>query len=177
MKLASAIGAIAAASAIPAAGEVRTANADSFEVEHRVDTALDPDRLYALIGQPSCWWSDAHSFSGRAANLSVALEPRGCWCERMPDGTMVTHLTVDTAEPGRRLLLQGLLGPLKTMAKAGRMSWTITPRDQGSTLVLNYKVDGIAPGKAVQLAPAVDRVLGEQVARLDTLAEGLAARR
>lgn len=177
MKRALAIGALAAAMADPAAAEVRSTGADRFEIEHRFDSALAPDRLYTLIGQPARWWSDSHTFSGKAANLSVEVVPMGCWCEKMPDGKAITHLRAGIAEPGRRLVMIGLLGPLGTVAKAGAMTWTITPKAQGSTLVLNYKVGGMTVDKVAQFAPAVDGVLGEQMTRLHKTAEGLAAPR
>ncbi|NJC05517.1 uncharacterized protein YndB with AHSA1/START domain [Sphingomonas kaistensis] len=177
MKRALAIGAAAAAWTVPTAAEVRSTGPDRFEIEHRIDSALPPGALYALIGQPARWWSDAHTYSGKAANLSVDLVPMGCWCERMPDGKVVTHLRVGITQPGRRLLLIGLLGPLSTVAKAGAMNWTITPKGRGSTLVMNYKVGGMSADKVAPLAPAVDGVLGEQMTRLRKTAEDLAPSR
>ncbi|GAA4002368.1 ATPase [Sphingomonas humi] len=171
---------IAAATALvatPAAADVRAVGPDRFEVAYSVDTALDPDRLYALLGQPSRWWSDAHTYSGKAANLRLELKPTGCWCEAMPGGERREHLVVGIAEPGRRLLLMGLLGPLKTEAQAGTMIWTITPTGAGSTLAMTYKVVGLNDGRAAVFAPAVDAVLGEQVQRLQKTAGEIAVRR
>ena len=42
----------------------------------------------------------------------------------------------------------------------------LDPLDRGTRITLTYEVSGVAAGKARGLAPAVDGMLGEQLARL-----------
>lgn len=65
------------------------------------------------------------------------------------------------------MVLTGGLGPLLYEAVSGVMDIRIAPQsDGGSALVVTYRAAGFAGGNAEQLAPAVDKVLAEQVARL-----------
>jgi hypothetical protein len=65
------------------------------------------------------------------------------------------------------VVLTGALGPLLFEAVNGVMDLTIEPRsDGGSTLTMTYRAAGFASGNGDKLAPLVDRVLAEQVARL-----------
>ncbi|WP_300975301.1 ATPase [Sphingomonas sp. LHG3406-1] len=163
--------------ASPAAAEVKSSSGNGFEVESRIDTALPPAALYRAFGDLPRWWSGDHSYSGKAANLSLELKPGGCWCESLPNGGGVEHMRVAYVEPGKRLVLTGSLGPLLAEATTGVMQVAIEPTAAGSSLVLNYRAAGFANGGAGKLAPLVDQVLAIQAKRLAAYAEDLAIRR
>lgn len=152
--------------AAPLAAEVKTSSSTGFEVEHRAETTVPPATLYRIFGQLPRWWADDHTYSGKAANLSLALVPGGCWCEKLPGGGGVEHMRVAYVEPGKRIVMTGSLGPLLAEATTGVMQIAIEPTASGSTLVMNYRAAGFFNGGAGRLAPLVDRVLGEQVKRL-----------
>jgi uncharacterized protein YndB with AHSA1/START domain len=162
------------AAATPAIAEVRTSGSAGFEIEQRVDTRLTPARLYQLACNVSAWWLASHTYSGKSANLSLAPQPGGCWCETMPDGGGIEHMRVVQVVPGQRLVLVGSLGPLLTEATSGVMQWTVARTATGSSLVLNYRVAGFYKGDGARLAPIVDQVLGAQVASLEEAAAKLA---
>lgn len=161
----------------PANAEVRAVASSGFELEHRIETRLEPARLYRLLGDIGSWWSDAHTYSGNAANLSLDLRPGGCWCEKLPDGGGIEHMRVVQAHPGKRLLLVGGLGPLINEASVGAMNWAITPGGTGSTLVMTYRVAGFYKADGAKWAPLVDQVLAAQMKNLYKTAEDLAVRR
>lgn len=161
----------------PATAEVRAVASSGFELEHRIETRLEPARLYRLLGDVGSWWSDAHTYSGKAANLSLDLRPGGCWCEKLPDGGGIEHMRVLQAQPGKGLLLYGGLGPLINEAAVGAMNWTVSPSGTGSTLVMTYRVAGFYKADGAKWATLVDQVLGTQMKNLHKTAEGLAKRR
>ena len=58
--------------------------------------------------------------SGNSANLSLALTPGGCFCERFPKGGGIEHMRVTYVDPGKRVVLTGALGPLALRSDDGR---------------------------------------------------------
>lgn len=171
------LGALLCAVTQPASAEVKSASANGFEVESRVELPVPPQQLYRAFGQMSRWWSNDHTYSGKAANLSLDLRPGGCWCETLPGGGGVEHMRVAYVEPNKRIVLTGSLGPLLAEATTGVMQVAIAPTASGSSLVMNYRAAGFHNGGATRLAPAVDQVLAEQMKRLQAHAGDLAAQR
>jgi hypothetical protein len=165
--LAIALGAIAT----PAAAEVVSANANGFEVRETVPLVVPPDVAFNSFVDIAAWWDPEHTYSGDSANLSLALVPGGCFCERIPkSGGGIEHLRVAYVEPGKRVILTGALGPLLYEATTGVMDVQVKTIAGGSQLTLDYKVAGFANGGAAKLAAAVDGVLAEQIKRLRTYA-------
>lgn len=162
--------------AAPAAAEVKTSGNDGFEVEHRAELPVPPATLYRIFGELPRWWSDDHTYSGKAANLSLSLVPGGCWCEKLPRGGGVEHMRVAYVEPGKRIVMTGSLGPLLAQATTGVMQIAIEPTPTGSALVMNYRAAGFFNGGATKLAPLVDQVLGEQMKRITPYAAASARR-
>lgn len=76
-----------------------------------------------------------------------------------------------------QLSLSGSLGPLLEEATSGVMVFSVARQNQGSTLLMRYRVSGFARGGAPRLAQAVDIVLAEQLARLGSFADGAKGRR
>ena len=120
------------------------------------------------------WWSDAHTWSGKAANLSLDAQAGGCWCERWDDrgsAASVQHAQVLMVLPGRALRLRGNLGPLQALPVDGVLDIVTSAQDGKTMLRLSYRVGGPADAGLEQMASAVDRVLGEQFKRLKALVE------
>jgi uncharacterized protein YndB with AHSA1/START domain len=157
-------------------GGARAAVVDStqagFLVRSEMVVHAAPDSVYrALTGRIGAWWDSEHTFSGDSRNLSLDASPGGCFCETLPQGGGVRHLTVVFASPGRLLRLTGALGPLQGSGVAGSMTWSLSPATDGTKVRLDYSVGGHFPGGLPGLAPAVDAVLGEQLLRLKRFLE------
>jgi len=153
--------------------EVVGANNNGFEIRHAVQVVMPIERTFDAFTRISQWWNKEHTYSGDSANLTLSPTPGGCFCERMPNGGGIEHLRVAYVEPGERLVLTGPLGPLLYEATTGVMDITVERIAGGSRLTLNYRVAGFANGGADKLAPLVDQVLGDQVARFRKFAAAI----
>ena len=97
----------------------------------------------------------------------------GCFCELLPlpkdapEGTRrgsVEHMHVVYADPGRVLRMRGGLGPLQSEAVHGTLTITLKRgrgRAPGSSG--NMSSAATCACKPEQMAPLVDKVLGEQL--------------
>lgn len=150
----------------PAAAEVVSASSNGFEVRETVIVEHAPTEAFAAFGRIGSWWSPDHSFSGNASNLSLDLRPGGCLCERLPNGGGVEHMHVTYVDPGKRIVLTGSLGPLLFLSTTGVMDVQFEPAGDRTRVTLDYRAAGFFNGGADKIAPAVDRVLGEQLTRL-----------
>ncbi|HKX92106.1 MAG TPA: ATPase [Sphingomicrobium sp.] len=151
----------------PASAEVISASANGFEVSETVNLVVKPEVAFASFGNIGAWWGKDDTYSGNSANLSLALAPGGCFCERIPEsGGGIEHMRVTYVEPGKRVVLTGSLGPLLYEATAGVMDVQVKSTGSGSQLTLNYRAAGFAKSDAAKFAPLVDQVLGEQLKRL-----------
>jgi len=149
-----------------AAAEVIDESPSGFTSQNVALIDAQPLQVYAmLVDAVDLWWSSDHTFSGNAINLSIDARAGGCFCERLPGGGIVEHLTVVHANPGRLLRLRGALGPLQSTAVVGAMSWTLEPSNGGTRVSVTYTVGGYVPGGVDAWATAVDRVVGEQLER------------
>ena len=157
--------AAAAFLAVPAQAEVVSASANGFHLRQTVPLKVPPPQAYAAFGDIGRWWSPDHTYSGKAANLSLKLTPGSCFCERLDNGGGIEHLHVTYADPGKRAVLTGALGPLLYQAVAGSMDLQFKLNGAGTELVMDYRVAGFASGGADKLAPLVDKVLAEQFGR------------
>lgn len=151
--------------ATPAFAEVASAGANGFEVTHSVSLVMPLAQSYVAFGRIAAWWSDEHTYSGKAANMRLSLQPGGCFCETIPEGGGVEHLRVALVQPGERIVMTGGLGPLLYEAAAGVMDVRFERIAGGSKISMSYRAAGFAKGGADKLAPVVDKVLGEQLRR------------
>lgn len=157
---------IALAVAGSAHAEVKQSAADGFVVAQSAPVAATPAKIWAALLQPQRWWSDEHTWSGKAANLSLKAEAGGCFCERWPGGS-VEHGRVVMVMPQQLLRLDAELGPLQALALEGVLTFRIDSGDDGATtLALEYRVNGASASGLDQFAPSVDGVVGQQFARL-----------
>ena len=155
----------------PAAAAVTDVASNGFTLSQTVAVSAPPDRVYAALVEPARWWSSDHTFSGSAANMSLDARAGGCFCEKLPGGGSVQHLTVLSVAPGKSLRLAGMLGPFQAVAGNGVMSFTLTPDKAGTMLEMTYQVAGYANmkvgGNGYEVwSKAADRMLSEQLQRL-----------
>lgn len=146
--------------------EVTTVDEYGFSSTHRAGTSASPEQVYTTLLEIAGWWDPAHSWGGDAAQLYLDTRPGGCFCETLPDGGWVEHLRIIYLAPQRQIHFSGALGPLQTMGVNGVMVWKISATEAGSTLEWRYTVHGHIEGGFAGIAPAVDGVVGEQLARL-----------
>ena len=150
----------------PAAAEVVSASSNGFEVEESVSLVVPVPQAYSAFSRLGSWWSDEHTYSGKAANIQLMLRPGGCFCEAIPEGGGgVEHMRVSVVQPNERIVMSGALGPVLYEAAAGVMDVRFERIAGGSKVTMNYRAAGFAKGDAGKMAPLVDKVLGEQMKR------------
>lgn len=150
---------------LAASADVVAAGASGFEVRAEALYPGDPASAWRRLVRPQDWWDPAHTYSKDARNLSLALKPGGCWCERLADGGFVRHLDVVYVAPRAVLRLSGGLGPLQGMGAGGALTFTLKSEGAATRVRLSYVVSGFAPSGFTDMANAVDGVLGAQLAR------------
>jgi hypothetical protein len=155
-----------------ASAEVLDSSGGGFTVKTTLTIQAAPAVVYQrLVHNVGEWWSPAHTFSHNAHNLSISDQAMGCFCETLPDGGGVRHMEVINATPGKRLVLNGALGPLQSLAVTGAMKIELSPAGDGTKLEVTYAVGGYLPAGLTTWAAPVDGVLGEQFTRLKNYVE------
>ncbi|WP_300396518.1 hypothetical protein [Henriciella sp.] len=160
--------AVAAATvlAAPAGAEIIAASADHYTLRHEATSTRSPGEMWQRLIDPAAWWSPDHTFSGDAANLSLDPQAGGLWREDWADGS-VSHGTVLSVMEGKMLRLDAPFGPLQGMGVT--VIWTITIEpdgEGGSTVIFDEVANGATASQLARIAPAVDGVKGEAIARL-----------
>jgi uncharacterized protein YndB with AHSA1/START domain len=163
--------AISALIADPSAATVSDIASNGFTLKIETHIAASPDKVYATLIEPARWWSSDHTFSGDANNLHLEARAGGCWCETLPNGGSVTHLTVVYVNPGKALRLRGALGPFQALAVTGALTWKLEPAADGTHVSVTYALGGYNNGGFAELAQAGDGVLTAQVGRLKKVLE------
>lgn len=149
-----------------ALAEVVRASDTGFVLEHEVKTAMVPELLWKRLVDPASWWASAHTYSGDARNLSFKAEAGGLWREDWEAGS-VLHGTALTVIEGKLLVLSAPFGPLQ--GTGAECIWTISLEADGEegTLIRSRHVIAGSPETGLEaLAPAVDQVIGQGLARL-----------
>lgn len=153
--------------AAPASADVSSSSETGFLLNFQEHVTASPAAVQAKFGEIGRWWSSAHTYSGAASNMSVALEAGGCFCERWGENS-VEHarvIAVMSHENTRTVRLQGALGPLQAMGATGILTLTLVPEGSGTNIALTYRVTG-SPGMGLgEMAVPVDGVLLEQFRR------------
>lgn len=164
---------LVAALALPGAAraDVRQSAPDGFTIEHKFHITATPDAAWQVLVHPERWWPKDHTWSGESANLSLAPEAGGCFCERW-DGGSSEHGRIVQVRNGRLLRFAGALGPLQSMAVTGVLTVTLAPDGAGTATVVTYRVSGDPSHKLDGLAPVVDSVLRQQFGAFVALASG-----
>ncbi len=185
MKQIFAIAALAAASlsAAPAAAEVTAKSDVGFAVRHQAEIKATPDEVWARLSAPNTYWDPQYSFTGNAANFFLDLQAGGCFCERIREAKggeirnsgSVQHMQVVYVEPPKVLRMVGALGPLQSEGVTGTLSIGLKAVTGGTQVTFEYVVGGFMRYPTDDIAPAVDKVIGQQVDRLAKLFDGKAA--
>lgn len=163
------IGLVVAAVPLPAAAEVTASSEFGFVSHNEVVVPATPQAAWEAMVAPAEWWNGDHTYSGDPANLSIAVAPGGCFCERVPatDGA-IEHMRVIYLAPGSTLRMRGALGPLQSEAVTGVLTMTLAAEGGMTKISWDYVVGGYGRMPLAELAPLVDLVVGEQLARLAT---------
>ena len=160
-----------------ASADVVSSSPAGFIVRIELPVAAPPSEVYSKFFEIGKWWSGAHTYSGKASNLTLRNEPGGCFCEALPRGGVVRHATLEYADPGKVARLDGALGPLQALGAHGLLAFDFGAADKtnaaaGTRLVVTYTVSGFQPDQGfAPLAEPVNGVLKEQVERLKQFAE------
>lgn len=155
-----------------ARGDVLESTAGGFVVKTTVLVAAAPVRVFDGFARVSSWWDPEHTYSGNAQNLSIALQPGGCFCERLPPlPGGVQHAMVVLVMPYKTLRLVGALGPLQESGVSGSLTFELAERVGGTDVTMTYSVGGYRQGGLEALAPIVDTVLATQLRRLKSFVE------
>ena len=162
---------LASASSSRPAAELTASSDSGFVSHHEAVVSGTPQQVWVELVKPAGWWNGAHSYSGDAANMTIAPVAGGCFCEWVPGqggvpAGQVEHMRVIHVAPYATLRLTGALGPLQGEAVTGVLTVAITPSGTGSKLVWDYVVGGYMRMPMAPLAPVVDQVIGEQFKRL-----------
>lgn len=156
--------------AAPAQAKVIDQSDIGFTVAHTAQVAATPEDVWKMLRLPDKWWSKAHSWSGDAANFWLDSQAGGCFCEKLPgEGGVpgsVQHARIIFAKPNEMMRLSGAFGPLQSEAVTGTLTIQIKATPTGSAIRFDYVVGGYMRFKVAEVAPAVDKVLGEQLAGL-----------
>jgi hypothetical protein len=143
-----------------------TARSDTaFITTYHETVAGTPAEVYAALKKIGVWWNPAHTYSGRAASMTLSLAAGACLCEYFPGGS-VQHGTVILAWPQRSMVrLQAPLGPLQGLTSNAILTIEAKSAADGKVeIAVSYRVTGDEGiGK---LADPVDGVLGDQIGRL-----------
>jgi hypothetical protein len=151
--------------------EVTDASAASFKSRNVLEIKASPQHVYQTLIRVGSWWNPEHTYSGESKNLSLNAAPGGCFCEKLPGGGGVLHMTVVYVAPNQRVTLSGALGPLQSAGVTGALTFQLVAKSPGTELVLVYNVGGYYPGGLAGVAADVDTVLQGQAERLKQVAE------
>ena len=152
--------------ALPAAAAVVDSAPDHFTVQSVLEVPVSRAQVYqAFVANVGSWWHPDHTFSGDPSRMSLDARATGCLCEQLDAGS-VRHMTVVYVDAGRLIRLEGGLGPLQAEAVVGAMSWSFEDQDEGSRVIVTYKVSGSASVGLDEWAPTVDQVLAQAAERL-----------
>lgn len=146
--------------------EVLSSSVSGFEVQQSFAVHATPVQVWQTLIHPELWWLAEHTWSGKAGNLSLDPKAGGCFCERLPSGS-VQHLSVVYSNPGKLLRMTGALGPLQEQALTGVMSIDILMGKDGSQVTMSYRVAGYSADGVGKWSQPVDEVLAAQWASLN----------
>jgi uncharacterized protein YndB with AHSA1/START domain len=155
----------------PVAAETSNVSPTGFTATFREEVKAAPEDVWKAVLQLPRWWSDAHTYSGKASNLSLDAVAGGCWCERWGEGNAAQHGQVVLVQAGRVIRMNASLGPLQELAVKGVLTIVTSAQDGKTFLRITYRVAGNADAGLEKLAPVVDQVIGVQYRRLKALAQ------
>jgi hypothetical protein len=152
--------------------DVQSAAEQNMTVQITLTVKGTPEAAWENLLKVGTWWSSDHTWSGDSKNLTLNAVPGGGFDESLPGSGFVRHMQVIYSDPGKKLRMTGVLGPLQEHALQGTM--TISLKAEGDTTIISttYHVAGHFPGGLEKLAPLVDQVITEQFTRLGKQIDG-----
>ena len=148
-----------------ASAEVTNRSDAGFSLSYERAVAASDEGILAAIASPAAWWSDSHTYSGSASNISVDLRPGGCWCEALPGGG-VKHAEAVLVWPEQRMVrFDAPFGPLQSIGADAVLTMTWAEAADGPARTLKWSFVVTGPG-AGAMAEAIDGVMSEQFGRL-----------
>ena len=171
------VGVAALGLATPGMADVEAVGEQGFITRDVATIAATPRQVWLALIKPAEWWSDDHTWSGDADNLSLVPQAGGCFCETIPeveDADRITlegsveHMRVVQAYPESALRMRGALGPLQSEPVMGVLTIAISSVDAGTRIVWEYNVGGRMRYEVPVISKAVDGVMTQQL-------DGLAA--
>lgn len=160
----------AGATATTSQAAVVDKGAAGFRLKTVEQIAASPAKVYGAIGQWGHWWSDQHTYSGKAINMTLPLVANGCLCEKLPAGGSVRHGVVEMVIPSQTVRLDAAFGPLQDEGVSAAYTLTLKAKDGGTELTATYNVGG-ARDAIIAAAPGIDAVLNEAAGRLKRYVE------
>lgn len=166
------LAAVLAAAPLPASAEVTAVDDTGFVSHNEVQVPAAPQASWAAVLRVGEWWNGDHTYSGDASNMTIDPTAGGCFCEVIPEeggapAGQIEHMRVIYLDRrGLTLRMTGALGPLQAEALIGVLTMTVEPSGSGARITWDYVVGGYSRVPVAQLAPLVDQVVGEQLARL-----------
>lgn len=152
-----------AAAASPAFADVKASAPDALTIQFKGVMPLDKAAAYARSLAVGKWWSDQHTYSGKAANMTVEPKAGGCWCEKWAGGE-VEHGRVVAMMKNQMVRYSAALGPLQATGVNAML--TITLADGASpnqtAVTMDYVVVGSSLSGLDKMSTPVDGVLKEQ---------------
>ena len=168
-RIASIPAALALAIATPAAAEVVATSESGFVTNDESLIAATPRQVWMALIKPGEWWSDSHTWSGDASNMTLVPSAGGCFCEKIPgegdiplDGS-AQHAVVVQAVPDKAMRLRGGLGPLQAVPAEGVLTITLEEVDGGTKVKWEYSVGGPMGFEIDMISKAVDDVMSQQL--------------
>ena len=156
----------------PLSAEIIEQDGQHFVSRNSAEVAATPDAIWLLLIDPKEWWSDSHTWSGDADNLSLTPQGGGCFCETLMGKDPETgaalsgsaqHMSVLLAQPGKALRMRGALGPLQSEPADGVLTISLEPAGDRTRITFEYVVAGKVRYPMEQIAKAVDGVMKEQL--------------
>lgn len=156
----------------PAMAEVVEQDDDHFVTQAEAVVDADSKATWLALISPARWWSDEHTWSGDASNLTLTPQAGGCFCERIPeveDAERITlegsveHMRVVQSYPERALRMRGSLGPLQSEPVTGILTIALSETAEGTRIVWEYNVGGSTRYEVSTIAVAVDAVMTQQL--------------
>ena len=91
-----------------APAEVTSVNETGFALSYEGTSSKSPNDIYAAMISIGKWWHPDHSWSGDGNNLYIDERIGGCFCEKLPDGGGVQHLSLVYFAPGKEIRFIGV---------------------------------------------------------------------
>lgn len=146
--------------------EVKASAPNGLIIQIKGETALTREAAWERLLRIGTWWSNDHTYSGKASAMTIDAVAGGCWCE-IWEGGEVEHGRVIYVSPNNALRFSSALGPLQDLGVSAAVTFTLSDGSGPGTtaITLDMQAVGSSLSDLDKMAPLVDAVLAEQVRR------------